>query len=98
MNVGKRIVYFRKQKGFTTNKLANLAGLSQSFIRDVELSNKSITIDNLAIVCDALQISLKDFFDEPDENPETINKELLNLIDNLTSEQKLKLIDFLKLL
>lgn len=98
MNVGKRIVYFRKQKGITTNKLANLAGLSQSFIRDVELSNKSITIDNLAIVCDALQISLKDFFDEPDENPETINKELLNLIDNLTSEQKLKLIDFLKLL
>ena len=97
MNVGKRITYFREQKGITTNKLANLAGLSQSFIRDVELSNKSITIDNLAIVCDALQISLKDFFDEPLESSEAINKELLGLINNLTSEQKLKLIDFLRL-
>jgi transcriptional regulator with XRE-family HTH domain len=98
MNVGKRITYFREQRSITTNKLANMAGLSQSFIRDVELSNKSITIDNLAIVCDALKITLKDFFDEPPENADALNKELTTLIDRLTSEQKARLIEFLRLI
>jgi transcriptional regulator with XRE-family HTH domain len=98
MNVGERITYFREQRGITTNKLANMAGLSQSFIRDVELSNKSITIDNLAIVCDALKITLKDFFDEPPDNAEAVNKELTALLSRLTSEQKARLIEFLRLI
>jgi transcriptional regulator with XRE-family HTH domain len=98
MNVGERITYFREQRGITTNKLANMAGLSQSFIRDVELSNKSITIDNLAIVCDALKITLKDFFDEPPENADALNKELTALLNRLSSEQKARLIDFLRLI
>jgi transcriptional regulator with XRE-family HTH domain len=98
MNVGERITYFREQRGITTNKLANMAGLSQSFIRDVELSNKSITIDNLAIVCDALKITLKDFFDEPPDNTDALNKELTALLSRLTSEQKARLIEFLRLI
>jgi transcriptional regulator with XRE-family HTH domain len=98
MNVGERITYFREQRGITTNKLANMAGLSQSFIRDVELSNKSITIDNLAIVCDALKITLKDFFDEPPKNADALNKELTALLNRLSSEQKARLIDFLRLI
>jgi transcriptional regulator with XRE-family HTH domain len=98
MNVGERITYFREQRGITTNKLANMAGLSQSFIRDVELSNKSITIDNLAIVCDALKITLKDFFDEPPENADALNKELTALLNRLNSEQKARLIEFLRLI
>lgn len=98
MNIGERITYFRNIQGITTNKLANISGLSQSFIRDVELSNKSITIDNLAIVCDALKITLKDFFDEPDKSPEAADKELLSAINKLTLEQKTRLIDFLRLI
>lgn len=98
MNVGERITYFRSQRGITTNKLANKAGLSQSFIRDVELSNKSITIENLAIVCEALDITLKDFFDEPEKDAQAIDKELLNAISHLSIEQKTRLVDFLRLL
>ena len=98
MNVGERIIYFRNKQGITTNKLANKAGLSQSFIRDVELSNKSITIENLVLVCDALKITLKDFFDEPEKSSDLIDKELLSTINNLTIEQKTRLIDFLRLI
>lgn len=98
MNVGKRITYFREQRGITTNKLANMAGLSQSFIRDVELSNKSITIDNLAIVCEALKIPLKDFFDEPPDDAKAIDKELLNALNSLNAEQKARLTEFLRLI
>ena len=38
MEVGMRIVELRHQRGITTNKLANLCGLSQSFVRSVEIN------------------------------------------------------------
>ena len=55
MNVGLRLVELRKQRGLTTNKLANLSGLSQSFIGSVELNEKGITVENLQLLCDTLQ-------------------------------------------
>lgn len=72
MDVGKRITELRKAKGLTTNRLANLSGLSQSFVRSVELGEKGITVENLGLLCDALDISLRDFFDVPQKAP--INK------------------------
>lgn len=62
MNVGARLIELRKQRGLTTNKLANLSGLSQSFIRSVELNEKGITVENLQLLCDTLH----DFFEAPD--------------------------------
>ena len=64
MDIGKRIEYFRKQKGYSVNKLANLSGVSQSYLRDIELENKNPTVAFLTIVCNALGISLQDFFNE----------------------------------
>ena len=97
MDVGERITYFRKQRGITTNKLANKAGISQSFIRDVELSKKGITVDNLEIICETLGISLVDFF-EPPSDAENIDKELIKQISKLSVEQKTRLADFLRIL
>ena len=37
MDVGKRITALRTAKGWTTNHLANRCGISQSFLRAVEL-------------------------------------------------------------
>ena len=94
MNVGERIKYFRTIKGYTTNKLANMAGISQSYLRDVELGNKNPTIEVLSYVCDALDISLHDFFDEQTLN--TIQKDpLIEKIYQLSPEQKKHLLNFL---
>lgn len=94
MNVGERIKYFRTIKGYTTNKLANMAGISQSYLRDVELGNKNPTIEVLSYVCDALDISLHDFFDEQTQN--TIQKDpLIEKIYQLSPEQKKHLLNFL---
>jgi transcriptional regulator with XRE-family HTH domain len=98
MKTGERITYYRKSRNLTTNKLANMAGLSQSFIRDVELCNKSITVDNLELVCEALNITLQDFFDEPKEDVNQVDKDLLAVINKLSIEQKIKLRDFLRVL
>lgn len=37
--IGNRITYFRKLKGISVNKLANLAGISQSYLRNIEKEN-----------------------------------------------------------
>lgn len=92
MDVGKRIVDLRLKKGLSTNKLANLAGISQSYLRDIELGKKQPTVEYLGYICDALKISLKDFFDEEKD------KELEISISKLSEIQQSKLIDFLNTL
>ncbi|MGN1478336.1 MAG: helix-turn-helix domain-containing protein [Acutalibacteraceae bacterium] len=92
MDVGKRIVDLRLKKDLSTNKLANLAGISQSYLRDIELGKKQPTVEYLGYICDALKISLKDFFDEEKD------KELEKSIFKLTEIQQSKLMDFLNTL
>lgn len=95
MEVGKKITYYRTKKGYSVNKLANLSGISQSYLRDIELGNKNPTVEMLSYVCDALDLSLCDFFDDQtqvrmDNNP------LLSKIYQLTPKQQdamLKLLD-----
>lgn len=62
MTVGEKITYFRNMKHYSVNKLANLAGISQSYLRDIELLNRNPTIEILTYICDALEISLETFF------------------------------------
>lgn len=95
MEIGKRIMELREAAGWTTNRLANLCGLSQSFLRSVELGEKGISVENLQMICDTLHISLRDFFDVPSDQ-DTEQDRLLRQITKLTSEQKLALISFLE--
>ena len=93
MNVGERIIELRTAKGLTTNKLANLAGVSQSHLREIELGKRNPTVETLSFFCDALGISLSDFFNENDGK--TINPLLLTVIKELSEEQQLRLAEFL---
>lgn len=94
MTVGEKITYFRKKKQYSVNKLANLAGISQSYLRDIELLNKNPTIEILTYICDALQISLETFFSET-ETPDPFDDALYQKISLLTPGQKASLTDFL---
>ncbi len=96
MDVGKRITELREATGITTNRLANLCGLSQSFIRSVELGEKGITVESLRLLCDTLQISLKDFFDVPEETPVAEREQLIRMIEGLNVRQRESLMAFLK--
>lgn len=95
MEIGKRIMELREAAGWTTNRLANLCGLSQSFLRSVELGEKGISVENLQLICDTLHITLRDFFDVPSVQ-DTEQERLLRQIAKLTDEQKLALISFLE--
>lgn len=89
MEVGKRIAFFRTGKGYSVNKLANLSGVSQSYLREIELGNKNPTVEFLSVLCDTLGISLKEFFDDQPADP------LISKIYQLTPQQRNALGDFL---
>ena len=87
MDITTRITFLRTAKGYTVNKLANLSGISQSYLRDIELGKKNPTIEVLSLLCDALGISLLDFFDDSTQTRITEDS-LLQKIYRLTPEQQ----------
>ena len=93
--VGKRISEFRKRKGLSVNKLANLAGISQSYLRDIEIENKNPTVEVVYTICTTLGITLRDFFDDC-EGTDFMNDPLIERIYKLESNQRECLLAFLK--
>lgn len=91
MNIGERIRILREKSGYTQNSLADKAGVSQTHLRRVELGQADIAVGHLQLVCDALDISVRDFFNINEEA-----EELSIAIANLTPKQKSLLIEFLK--
>ena len=91
MDVGARIKQLREKNKFSQNYLADIAGISQTHLRRVELGEADITVGHLQLVCDALGISLKDFFNISNEQ-----EELSSAISNLTPKQRNLLLEFLK--
>ena len=91
MDVGKRITDLRKQCSFTQNGLAERAGVSQTHLRRVELGQADITVGHLQLICDAMGISIQDFFNET-----TNSDELVEALSKLSPKQKNLLLTFLK--
>lgn len=96
MEVGKRITELRQQLGITTNKLANLCGLSQSFVRAVERGEKNITVENLSLICEVFHISLRDFFDYTADETILADDELHKQLSRLSTVQRRALLEFIK--
>ncbi len=91
MDISKRLMSLRKTYGYTQNGLAEKAGVSQTHLRRVELGQADITVSHLELLCDALNISLKEFFD--DNN----NKDEMQMaISKLSPKQKKLLLEFLE--
>ena len=91
MDVRKRIISLREQCGLTQNGLAEKAGVSQSHLRRVELGQADITIGHLQLLCDAMGISIQDFFKD-DSNSD----EMSVALSKLSPKQKTLLITFLE--
>ena len=91
MDVGKRLVKLRERCCLTQNGLAEKAGVSQTHLRRVELGQADITVGHLQLLCDAMGITLQDFF-----NTEAENDELSIALSKLTPKQKKLLIAFIE--
>ncbi len=91
MNIGKRLIVLRETCGLTQNGLAERAGVSQTHLRRVELGQADITVGHLQLLCDAMSISLKEFFEDASELDETAA-----VLSKLSPKQKTLLLTFLE--
>ena len=91
MDVSKRIISLREQCGFTQNGLAERAGVSQTHLRRVELGEADITVGHLQLLCDAMSISIEEFFKE-----ESTSDEIAVAFSKLSPKQKTLLLTFLE--
>lgn len=66
--IGERITSLRKAKKLSQQKFAYEADIERSYLTHVEKGRKNISVDTLIKITNALEISLKDFF-----NQETFN-------------------------
>ena len=64
--IGERIAQLRKAKKLSQQKFSYEAEIERSYLTHVEKGRKNISIDTLVKITNALNISLKDFFDTKD--------------------------------
>lgn len=86
---GERIRYFRMKKNLTQNALAYQAGVSPTYIYQLERGEKSPTVEYLGHICWGLGISLEQFFGDLSAKIET------DCIAELSGKQKDLLNNFL---
>ena len=91
MDVRKRLIQLREQCGLTQNGLAERAGVSQSHLRRVERGEADITIGHLQLLCDAMNLSLKEFFEEASDADE-----IAASFSKLSPKQKKLLLAFME--
>ena len=91
MDISKRIIDLREKCGLTQNGLAERAGVSQTHLRRVELGQADITIGHLELLCDAMSISVAEFFKEDSESDE-----ISAVLSKLSPKQKTLLLTFLE--
>ena len=91
---GKRIKQLREKKGISVNNLAKKAGVSQSYLRSLELEEKNPTVERLAHICIALDISLRDFFSD-DIMTSLMDDDALEKVYKLNKKQRKALCAFL---
>lgn len=91
MDISKRLRWLREKTGYTQNGLAERAGVSQTHLRRVELGQADITVNHLQLLCDALGITLKEFFDD-----ESNANDIAAAFSKLSPKQKKLLLEFLE--
>ena len=83
MDIANRITELRSQSGYSIYKLAKIAGISQTFLREVELGEKQPTVHILEKICSALGKTLLEFFDEEGNDYISLPDSLKPLITQL---------------
>lgn len=61
-NFSKNVKKYRLEKGYSQEKLAELCNLHRTYISLIELNKKNISLKNIYIIADALEIEVYKLF------------------------------------
>ena len=83
--INKRITELRKKKGVTEHKMSLQLGRSRSYMQSISSGRSLPSMSEFLSICEYLNVSPRDFFDDGNSNPplirDTIDK-LKTLPDN----------------
>ena len=99
LNIGKRIKQLRNFKGITAQKLADTVGVTRIYITKLENNENNPSLETLFSICDALGVTLSEFFSIDEEDSDSLPPEYIELVKNaknLSPEQLKILNDFIK--
>lgn len=60
--VARRVRQLRERNGWTQEVLSVRAGLHRAYVGVIEREEKGVGIDVLGMICDALNVTLQEFF------------------------------------
>ncbi|MDR2183800.1 MAG: helix-turn-helix transcriptional regulator [Clostridiales bacterium] len=93
-DLGNRLRKFRQSRGMSQEQTAHIADITPAYLGQVERGTKNITVYTLAKVCDALDISLSEFFGDGDvcgghnKGIDAISNRILLRLRNRTEAEK----------
>ncbi|MCI9408727.1 MAG: helix-turn-helix transcriptional regulator [Oscillospiraceae bacterium] len=64
---GTNVRRYRNEKGISQEKLAELSGLHRTYISDVERFQRSIALENIQRIADALEVETYKLFLEKED-------------------------------
>lgn len=62
--IGKRILFLRKRVNVSQEKFAELVNLNKNYLGNLELGKQIPTITTIEKITNALDMSLRDFFED----------------------------------
>lgn len=99
--LGKKVKQYRKEKGYSADRLSELAGVSKSHISNIESANSHVSIEVLVRIANALGVSvdilLCDSLDEEVSHGARKN-EFSKLLDECTEQQTKVIVDTVRAL
>ncbi len=93
----KRLAELRQEKGVSARDMSLSLGQSESYINKIENNYAMPSMSGFFYICEYLNISPRDFFNEEDKYP-LFTKELVESTQKLNDKQMKALIDFVKTL
>lgn len=82
----ERLAQLRVKKGVSARDMSLSIGQSAGYINNIENKNNLPSMSAFFYICEYLNITPKDFFDEDTENPEEFNQ-IISDLRSLTSER-----------
>lgn len=64
LRIGLNILYYRKQKGFTQQKLAELTSYSKNHIQKIETAMASPSVEALLDIAEALEVPVSKLLED----------------------------------
>jgi transcriptional regulator with XRE-family HTH domain len=99
-SVGNRLREIRLNKGLSQEQVAHIADVTPAYFGQVERGAKNVTVFTLEKICNALNISLAEFFNPANKDNTEIDNISMQIINQLTYKsdfEKQKILKLVKL-